>query len=31
VAIRDSFDAARRQLGEYARKHDGTARRRAAE
>lgn len=31
VAIRDSFDAARRQLGEYLRKHDGIARRRAAE
>jgi ribosome-associated translation inhibitor RaiA len=31
VAIRDSFDLARRQLQEYARKHDGTARRRAAE
>jgi len=31
LAIRDSFDAARRQLGEYARKHDGIARRRAAE
>ena len=31
VAIRDSFDAARRQLGEYVRKHDGIARRRAAE
>jgi ribosome-associated translation inhibitor RaiA len=31
VAIRDSFDLARRKLQEYARKHDGTARRRAAE
>jgi ribosome-associated translation inhibitor RaiA len=29
VAIRDAFDAARRQLGEYVRKHDGIARRRA--
>lgn len=25
VAIRDSFDTARRQLGEHARKHDGRA------
>jgi ribosome-associated translation inhibitor RaiA len=31
VAIRDSFDTARRQLQEHARKHDGTARRRTAE
>ncbi len=31
VAIRDSFDTARRKLQEYARKHDGTARRKAAE
>ena len=31
VAIRDAFEAARRQLAEYFRKHDGTTRRRAAE
>ncbi|MGA3402775.1 MAG: HPF/RaiA family ribosome-associated protein [Acetobacteraceae bacterium] len=31
LAIRDAFDAARRRLQEYARKHDGTTRRRAAE
>jgi ribosome-associated translation inhibitor RaiA len=31
LAIRDSFEAARRQLAEYMRKHDGIARRRAAE
>ncbi len=31
VAIRDSFDTARRKLQEHARKHDDTARRRAPE
>jgi len=31
VAVRHSFEHARRQLQEHARKHDGTARRRAAE
>jgi ribosome-associated translation inhibitor RaiA len=30
VAIRDAFEAARRQLQEYVRKHDGTTRRREA-